>query len=59
MMILNPGLLMCQRMMLTSLSTAQQENENEKKKTMYDLNTAIKFLREVRKEERELEKISP
>ena len=46
-------------MMLTSLSTAQQENENEKKKTMYHLNTAIKFLREVRKEERELEKISP
>ena len=38
---------------------AQQENENTKKKTMYDLNIVLKFLREVRKEERELEKISP
>ena len=37
----------------------QQENENTKKKTMYDLNIVLKFLREVRKEERELEKISP
>ena len=34
---------------------AQQENENTKKKTMYDLNIVLKFLREVRKEERELE----
>ena len=31
---------------------AQQENENTKKKTMYDLNIVLKFLREVRKEER-------
>ena len=38
---------------------AQQENENTKKKTMYDLNIVLKFLREVRKEERELEKIPP
>ena len=38
---------------------AQQENENTKKKTMYDLNIVLKFLHEVRKEERELEKISP
>ena len=38
---------------------AQQENEKKKKKTMYDLNIVLKFLREVRKEERELEKISP
>ena len=38
---------------------AQQENENTKKKTMYDLNIVLKFLRDVRKEERELEKISP
>ena len=37
----------------------QQENENTKKKTMYDLNIVLKFLREVRKEERESEKISP
>ena len=37
----------------------QQENENTKKKTMYDLNIVLKFLREVRKEERELEKIPP
>ena len=36
---------------------AQQENENTKKKTMYDLNIVLKFLPEVRKEERELEKI--
>ena len=46
---------MCQRIELI----AQQENENTKKKTMYDLNIVLKFLREVRKEERELEKISP
>ena len=32
---------------------AQQGNENTKKKTMYDLNIVLKFLREVRKEERE------
>ena len=32
---------------------AQQENENSKKKTMCDLNIVLKFLREVRKEERE------
>ena len=38
---------------------AQNENENTKKKAMYDLNIVLKFLREVRKEERELEKISP
>ena len=38
---------------------AQQENKNTKKKTMYDPNIALKFLHEVRKEERELEKISP
>ena len=38
---------------------AQKENENTKKKAMYDLNIVLKFLREVRKEERELEKISP
>ena len=38
---------------------AQQGNENTKKKTMYDLNIVLKFLREVRKEERESEKISP
>ena len=38
---------------------AQQENKNTKKKTMYDLTIALKFLHEVRKEERELEKISP
>ena len=38
---------------------AQQEKENTKKKTMYDLNIVLKFLREVRKEERELEKIPP
>ena len=38
---------------------AQQENENTKKKPMYDLNIVLKFLREVRKEERELEKIPP
>jgi hypothetical protein len=38
---------------------AQQENENTKKKTVYDLNVVLKFLREVRKEERELEKIPP
>ena len=38
---------------------AQQENENTKKKTMYDLNIVLKFLHEVRKEERELEKIPP
>ena len=38
---------------------ALQENENTKKKTMYDLNIVLKFLREVRKEERELEKIPP
>ena len=37
---------------------AQQENENTKKKTMYDLNIVLKFHREVRKEERESEKIS-
>ena len=36
---------------------AKQENENTKKKTMYDLNIVLKCLREVRKEERELEKI--
>ena len=38
---------------------AQQENENTKKKTMHDLNIVLKFLGEVWKEERELEKISP
>ena len=38
---------------------AQQENENTKKKKMYDLNIVLKFLREVWKEERELEKIPP
>ena len=38
---------------------AQQENENTKEKTMHDLNIVLKFLREVWKEERELEKISP
>ena len=38
---------------------AQQENENTKKKTMKDLNTVLKFLCEVRNEERELEKIPP
>ena len=38
---------------------AQQENENTKKKTMHDLNIVLKFLHEVWKEERELEKISP
>ena len=39
--------------------TAQQENENTKKKTMHDLNIVLTFLGEVWKEERELEKISP
>ena len=38
---------------------AQQENENTNKKFMYDLNILLKFLREVRKEKRELEKIPP
>ena len=38
---------------------AQQENENTKKTTIYDLNTVVKFLCEVRNEERELEKIPP
>ena len=38
---------------------AQQENKNTKKNTMYDLNIVFKFLCEVRKEERELEKIPP
>ena len=37
---------------------ARQENENTKKKTIYDLNILLKF-REVQKEERELENISP
>ena len=37
----------------------QQENENTKKNTMYDLKMVLKLLREVRKEERELEKIPP
>ena len=50
---------MCPKMMLTSKLIAQQENENTKKKTMYDLNIVLKFIREVRKEERELEKIPP
>ena len=36
---------------------AQQENENMKKKTMYDPNIVLKFLRKVRKEEPEFEKI--
>ena len=38
---------------------AQRENENTKKKAVYDLNIILKFLREVRQEERELEQISP
>ena len=56
-MILNPGLLMCQRMMLTNLLLNRKRKYEEK--TMYDLNIALNFLREVRKEERELEKIPP
>ena len=36
---------------------AQQENENTKRKTTYDLNIVLKCLREVRKEDRELEEI--
>ena len=31
---------------------AQQENENTKRKTTYDLNIVLKYLREVRKEDR-------
>ena len=38
---------------------AQQENENTKRKTTYDLNIVLKYLREVRKEDRELEEIPP
>ena len=38
---------------------AQRENENTKKKFMYDLDILLKFLREVRKEKKELEKIPP
>ena len=38
---------------------AQQENENTKRKTMYDLNIVLKYLREDRKENRELEEIPP
>ena len=36
---------------------AQQENENTKRKTTYDPNIVLKCLREVRKEDRELEEI--
>ncbi len=38
---------------------AEQENENMKEKTMYDLSIVLKLLREARKEEREIEKIPP
>ena len=38
---------------------AEQENENTKRKTTYDLNIVLKYLREVRKEDRELEEIPP
>ena len=38
---------------------AQQENENTKRKTMFDLNIVLKHLHEVRKEDRELEEIPP
>ena len=31
---------------------AEQENENTKRKTTYDLNIVLKYLREVRKEDR-------
>ena len=36
---------------------AEQENENTKRKTTYDLNIVLKYLREVCKEDRELEEI--
>ena len=39
--------------------TAQPENKNTKKKMMYDLNIAVKFLCEFRKEERKLDNIPP
>ena len=54
-MILRPDLSMCQRMMLDEL-IAQQENENTKKRTIYDRKIVLKFLREIWKG-RELEKI--
>lgn len=38
---------------------AQQENENTKRKTTYDRNIVVKYLREVRKEDKELEEIPP
>ena len=38
---------------------AQQENENTKRKTTYDLNIVLKYLREVRKEDREFYRGNP
>ena len=48
-MILNPGLCDVSKDDVDEL-IAQQENENTKKKAIYELNIVLKFLREVLKD---------
>ena len=50
--ILNGYLLLCPKMHDVHKFIAQEKNGNAKKKTMYNFTIAVKYLPEVRKEER-------